>query len=123
VQPYGVIICEVLSSVGYIPGMVFRWWYSAVCSGVRLWYSTFICQFHHFSVLAAIFKGPPEAAQASTFLHFQFSTFNLHTDELQCFYILIITKIACKSLYIVTFLNFELKQKCVSMVFTVIPVM
>jgi hypothetical protein len=27
VQPYGVISCEVLSSVGYIPGMVFRWWY------------------------------------------------------------------------------------------------
>jgi hypothetical protein len=30
------ISCEVLSSVGYIPSMVFRWWYSPVCSGVRI---------------------------------------------------------------------------------------
>jgi hypothetical protein len=30
------IRCEILSSVGYIPGMVFRW-YSPVCSGVRIW--------------------------------------------------------------------------------------
>jgi hypothetical protein len=30
VQPYGVISFQVLSSVGYIPGMVFRWWYSPV---------------------------------------------------------------------------------------------
>jgi hypothetical protein len=30
------ISCEVLSSVGYVPGMVFRWWYSHVCSGVRI---------------------------------------------------------------------------------------
>jgi hypothetical protein len=26
------ISCEVLSSVGYIPGVVFRWWYSPVCA-------------------------------------------------------------------------------------------
>jgi hypothetical protein len=31
------ISCEVLSSVSYIPGMVLQWWYSAVCSGVRIW--------------------------------------------------------------------------------------
>jgi hypothetical protein len=31
------ISCEVLSSFGYIPGMVLRWWYSAVCSGARIW--------------------------------------------------------------------------------------
>jgi hypothetical protein len=30
------VSCEVLSSVGYIPGMVFRWWYSAVRSSVRI---------------------------------------------------------------------------------------
>jgi hypothetical protein len=85
----------------------------------------FFPHLHYVSVLAAIFKAPPEAAQASTIQHFQFSNFNLHRDGFPCFYVLIVTKIACKSLYIVTFLNFELKQKCVVMVYTVIviPVM
>ena len=68
-------------------------------------------------MLAAVFNVPPEAAQDSTILHFQFPPFNLHTDGSPCFYVLFVTKIACKSLYIVTFFNFELKQKYVIMGF------